>query len=352
MNFSFTKYLFFVLGLLVFQTCPGQTIKFQLSRVNSCNPAGAIDSSFYFLSDKDSNYYSESGVVYLPGPGRYKIFMFTEPATEFPIVEINAQEFYTYVYNEPKIVARSYGIHPQTVYETCGEPIDGYQTDYYPNGNIRIRGTFINGKPKDSLVTFYPNGVVKKRLLFSGKEIFSEEYDSLFNLVKVIHNRNKAYFLTDYDMIEYHGNGKVKLIQSETDGFVLIKEFFQNGQLKTEQAKKYRFEYFENGKLSTRYKWKRKRIKEAGGGHSFEFKVFKTSFDFLGNKLEAISFENWYNKGFQPVLEIKRSDWINKWVKYERGKPVIIARSISVEKYLIYKKNEGVEINNNSTKDF
>lgn len=337
MHFSFTKCLFFVLGLLVFQTCLGQKIKFQLSRVNSCNPAGTIDSSFYFLSDSDSNYYSEDGIVYLPGPGRYKIFMFSEPATEFPIVEINAQKFYTYVYNEPKIVARSYGIHPQTVYEKCGEPIDGYQTDYYPDGNIKIRGTFINGKPKDSLVTFYPNGAVKKRLIFSEKEIFSEEYDSLFNLLKVMHNRNKSYFLIDYDMIEYHTNGKVKLIQSETDGFVLMKEFFYNGQLKTEQAKNYRFEYFENGKLSTWYKWKRKRTKEAGGGHSFEFKVFKKSFDFMGNKLEEISFENWRVKDFQPELDIKRSDWINKWVKYEKEKPVVIARSISVEKLEILK---------------
>lgn len=52
----------------------------------------------------------------------------------------------------------------------------------------------------------------------------------------------------------------------------------------------------------------------------------------MGNKREEISFENWYNKGFLPVLEIKRSDWINKWVKYENGKPVVVAKSIPVEK--------------------
>ena len=48
------------------------------------------------------------------------------------------------------------------VYVKCDIEINGYQEDYYDNGVLKMRGNFKNGRAKDSLVTFYPNGNLEK----------------------------------------------------------------------------------------------------------------------------------------------------------------------------------------------
>ena len=69
---------------------------------------------------------------------------------------------------------------------TIRELAEGYQEDFYPNGNVRIRGNFSEGNPKDSLVLFYSNGAVKTRSHFPLKELIIENYDSLNHLIKVL----------------------------------------------------------------------------------------------------------------------------------------------------------------------
>lgn len=328
------RYVLTILILLGVQISNGQTIRFQFKRVNACNKLGTIDSSWYFLRDeKDSTYNCQDGTVFLSKPGKYQIVMWSELDTKFPVVEITNQELFTYTYNEPKIVIRSYGMHPITVYETCGKPIEGYQEDFYPNGHLKIRGSFQNGEPRDSLVTFYLNGTIKRRLIYFPKEIQIEEYDSQNRLTKVSHNSNKSYYLTDYRTIEYYSNGKVKLKESSLKRLVTIEEYYSNGQLKILQTKKYRREYFENGELSIEYRWKRKRVKEIKGEYRLEFKVFKTIYNPDGNKIEYAVYENWRMLQPQPFFEIKRSDWIYEWTKYENGKEILIAKSISTKNF-------------------
>lgn len=323
-----------IMILLGVQVSNGQTISFQLKRANACNKSGTIDSSWYSLIDEnDSTYNSQDGTVLLPKAGKYRIVMWTEPDTRLQPIEITNQGSYVYTYNEPKIVVRSFGMHPVTVYETCGKPIEGYQEDFYPNGHLKVRGNFQNGKPKDSLVTFYYNGVTERRLTYLPKEILIEEYDSLHNLTRVSHNSNKSYYLTDYKTVEYYGNGKIKLKESSFNRSVTIEEYYPGGQLKIIQTKKYRTEHFENGKISVEYKWKRKKVKEAAQEHRYEFTIHKTTYDLYGNKLEYAVYENWQMIQPQPYLEIKRSDWIDVWTKYENGKDSMIAESISTEDF-------------------
>jgi antitoxin component YwqK of YwqJK toxin-antitoxin module len=327
------RYVLTILFLLGVHASYGQTIRFQFKRVNSCNQEGTIDSSGYFLTDeKGSAYNNLDGSVILPRPGKYKIVMWSEPGTKFPEIEITDQELFTYTYHEPKIVVRSYGMHPITVYETCDKPIEGYQEDFYPNGHFRIRGNFQNGRPKDSIVTFYSNGAVERRLTYFPKNILTQEYDSLNNLTKVSRNK-RSYYLTDYVSIEYYRDGKVKLKESRLKRLVTVEEYYSSGQLKTLQTKKYRKEYYQNGKLSVEYKSKRKRVKEIKGEYRFEFKIFKTAYDFVGNKTEYAVYENWRMLQPQPYFEIRRSDWIDKWYKYENGKNTLIAKSISTKDF-------------------
>lgn len=326
--------------LLTFHFCRGQQVRFQIKRINQCDKVGKIDSSYYFLTDdKDSIYNNESGTVLLPKPGKYSIHYWSKPDTYFPSIIIKDEGPYVYIHSEPKIVMRSYGMHGRLVYEICEKAIEGFQEDYYANGNVRIRGTFVNGKPKDSLVTFYFNGVTNKRVTYFPKEIFIEEFDSSSNLVKVSHNSNKSYYLTDYKTTEYYPTGQVRLKESNRNKLVTIEEFYPNGKIRIIQTKKSRKEYYENGNNKTDYTWKRKKEKVVKRKHCFNYTVTKKMFDESGILLEVQIYEHWGLYQPQPRLELSRSDWINKWVKWENGKEIIIANNEDTEKYFNNRTN-------------
>ncbi len=320
--------------LLTFHFCRGQQVRFQIKRVNQCDEVGKIDSSYYFLTDdKDSIYNNESGTVLLPRTGKYNIHYWSDPETDFPTIIIKEEGPFIYTHPEPKIVIRSYGMHAHYIYETCGKAIEGFQEDYYANGNARIRGTFVNGNPKDSLVTFYFNGVTKRRLTYLPKEIFIEEFDSKSNLVKVSHNSNKSYYLTDYKTTEYYPTGQVRLKESNLNRLVTIEEFYPDGKIRIIQTKKSRIEYYENGNKKIDYTWKRKKHKQAPRKHRFDYTVTKKMFDETGMLLEVQNYDYWGLYQPQPKLEFSNSDWINRWVKWDNGKEIIIANDKDTEKY-------------------
>ena len=335
-----SKLLVFLL-LLISHFCSGQQVKFQIKRINPCDRVGKIDSSdYYYLSDNlDSNYYAESGTVILPGPGVYNVHFWTYRDLPFPKITIQDTGLLIYTFDEPKIILRSYGMHPRFVYENCGTLINGYAEDYYSNGNIRIRGNFQEGKPKDSVVKFFSNGIIEKRWTFLLKEVLIEDFDSSANLIKVSHNSTKSYYLTDYNTTEYYTNGKLKRTESNIQRLVIIEEFYPNGELKTVQTKKYRNEYFENGNKQITFRWKRKKVKEVKNEYRFEFKIRKTEYNLNGDKVEEIVYEEWRLLQPQPILEISNSDWIYKWTKYENGKEIIVANEIATEDFFKINKN-------------
>lgn len=328
------KPLIAILFLTTLNSVYGQGIKFQIKRINPCDRIGKIDSSDYYLSDNlDSTYYGESGVVKLPKPGIYNVHFSTYRDIDFPKINIQDTGLFVYTFHEPKIILRSYGMHPRFVYESCGKLINGYDEDYYSNGNIRIRGNFQEGKPKDSVVTFFSNGIPQKRLTFLPKEIFIEEFDTSANLIKVSHNSNKSYYLTDFNTTEYYTNGKIKRHESNIKRLAIIKEFYPNGQLKIVQTKKYRNEYYENGNKEITITWKRKKVKEIKGEYRFDFKTHKTKYNLDGEKVEEIVYEDWRLLQPQPRLEVSSSDWINKWTKYENNKKIIVANEVAPKDY-------------------
>ena len=320
--------------LLAFHFCQGQQVRFQIKRISPCDSIGKIDSSWYYLSDYlDSTYHSESGTVILPKIGAYNVHFWTYRDLLFPQITIHDTGLMVYSFYEPKIVLRSYGMHPRFVYENCGKLINGYDEDYYSNGNLRIRGNFQEGKPKDSLVTFYSNGVTQKRLTYLPKEVFIEEYDSLSNLTKVSHNSNKSYYLTDYRTTEYYPGGQIRLKESNIDRLVKIEEYYPNGQVKIVQTKKERTEYHVNGQKKIVYTWKRKKQKVIPGEYNFDFTITKKIFDETGLLLEVQVYDYWGLYQPQPRLEFSKSDWINKWVKWDNGKEIIVASDVDTEEY-------------------
>lgn len=323
-----------ILLLLIFNCCCGQQIKFQIKRVTICDSVGKIDTlNDYYLTNLDSIidtlYNSELGTTFLPTLGKYQIHMLSESYTDFPDIDIKVPGLFIYTHYEPKIALRTYGMHLQQTYETCGKPIEGFNEDFYSNGNRRIVGNFSLGKPKDSLVTFYWNGNIQKRFRYLLKETYIEEFDSLSNLIKISHNSNKSFYLSDYKSTQYFENGKIQLNESSFDNLIIIEEYFSNGQLKIKQTKKRRTEYYDNGRIYITYNWNRKKRKGIRNKIQYDFNVYKKTYNEKGKVIEEIVYEEWGLFNQQPKIEVAQSDWIITWTKFENDNKTILAKDVS-----------------------
>lgn len=295
----------FIFVFLFLNVLYGQNVRFQIIRVNPCEKIEKIDSSDYYLykTHFDSVFNNENGIVKLPKPGFYKIHF--SSYYDYKSIEINIPDTGLFIYkiNESKIILRSYGMHPVLVYESCGKLIEGYEEDYYPNGNIKLRGTFLKGRPKDSLLTYFPNGIIKRRLIKLSKENFIQEFDSLGTLLVVRHNSNRSYYLSDFIKKEYYNDGQIKRFERNINRLILFKEYYPNGKLRIEQSKKYRKEYYENGIKKLIYKWKRKNVSLRKGEFKFDYKIQKITYDTNGKKIGKQFFEEKGELFPQPNLE-------------------------------------------------
>lgn len=54
-------------------------------------------------------------------------------------------------------------------YCCCDEKCKGRQIDYYQNGNRRIEGNFVEGKPVGKLIFYHPNGSIQEVHKYSRK---------------------------------------------------------------------------------------------------------------------------------------------------------------------------------------
>ncbi|HMC99763.1 MAG TPA: hypothetical protein VKH37_06415, partial [Ferruginibacter sp.] len=249
-------------------------------------------------------------------------------------IDIFDTGLFVYKLHEPGLVERRSGFHGNYFFMYCGHVVEGYAEDRYEHGNLRLRGNFVKGKPKDSLVSFYSNGVVKRRIHFLAKELLIEDFDSLSRLIKISHNSNKRWYLTDYHWKEFYPNGKIKLIESSVDRLVISKEYYANGNLKKEQTRNHRLEFYPDKKLMRSWYWKVTERNTIGKTIKYDRQISMTKFDEHGKLLESFVCEEWNSAFPQPDLILVRSYWIIKWTKWKNGRPVVIAEDISTEDFL------------------
>lgn len=84
----------------------------------------------------------------------------------------------------PKLLPRQNALHENNRdFYFCGLKASGIVKDFYPNGAIRMEGTFLNGIPISDIRFYNINGeLVKKEIYKSGKYIDSKFY----------HNKDKS----------------------------------------------------------------------------------------------------------------------------------------------------------------
>lgn len=337
-------FLTLIIITIIFQNGYSQGVSFQLYRIK-CDNIERLDSGNYYLKNLatgfETNFQNVNGIVNLPDTGRYQIYIYYEPDTDLEPIHIKETGLFQYKYYEPKILVRQYGMygHGPAVYEECGVPINGFKEDFYPNGKTRIRGNFENGRPTDSLVTFYKNGVTERRLTFLSKEVVIEEYDSLNNRISVSRNSNKSYFLTDYITTDFYPNGELKKVESKNNKLLLIKAFYPNGAIEINQTKNNRTEYYGSGRIRTSYTWEKKRKRVIYDECKNDFIITMISYDTLGQISEKIVFKEWCPIIPQPNLDITKSDWILNWVIYKQGKETLVTKDIYTKKYFNQSEN-------------
>jgi hypothetical protein len=323
----------------VFST-KGQGIRFQLIRKDFCTGLSHIDSTGYSLIDKRNDttysafYLSKNGVLSLPRVGTYFISTYYIDSLFTDIkIEIKDTGLFVYNFKEPKLGGE---IDPTIVdpflqYITCGHLANGYQEDFYANGNFRIRGNFVNGRPLDSVITFYSNGAPETRRTYFKKQVVIEKYDSLFNLVE-LSKKKRGYYLSHYKKTFFFANKKIKLKENRKKGICKLKEYYANGNIKTIQTETKRIEYYPNKKTSCSYKWQR--VKDATT-NDFKFIIYKTALDSNGKIEEQQVYEYWFynDKIYQPNLDINKSDWIVLWRKEKDGVATTICEDMLTKDY-------------------
>lgn len=124
---------------------------------------------------------------------------------------------------------------------------------YYPDGKIRYKGYFVEGKPQGELIRYYPEGTVQARLNHQGDTVkavlYSRngEYTSTGYYVRQTKNGSWKYAKGNQVLsIEEYRNDLLngKSVRYGEDGQVLEQKIWKGGQLDGTWSL-----YYRNGKL-------------------------------------------------------------------------------------------------------
>lgn len=251
--------------------------------VNNCSDSN-INNIEWFLIDNDENIYSPLGKldknIKLPRKGYYRLF-----------TKNSLEEFDIFIKEEGKILDT---ILLQTLvfnqyvgssnYTFCDSLANGKLEDYYLNENKRIRGTFKNGQPVDTLIEYYESGQIKKVFIPNNEGWESWQYYEngiLKNEISIKENFEKNYYET----------GQIKEIWDRKKDF--LRGYYSNGLVMFEGNRKRHKYYSEKGIKIGEIKKRRYRKLEREMNIGKEYKKVKYNkykmkfFDIFG-KLEKV----------------------------------------------------------------
>ncbi len=320
------KKLLIIFLLLFSSTVFAQQIWFQMQRVNYCTKTVTVDSSIYYLVDKFGvNYRNIAGKVWLKEKGTYEIYYPKSMNTVFPTIHITDNET-VYTYIEPKIrfAAKNWGMS----FQNCEGLLNGFHEDFYENGNPHIRGNFVNGLPKDSLVMFYYNGHIKRSTYYLSTLNIIQEYDSLGTLRKVSRNSNKLPVITDYNATTFFENGSLQSrekVKNRSSNYV---EYYPSRKLKTTLTKNKRTEYFTDGSPEMVFTWKHRNLKD-GSLMKRGFEIRKIVYTEKGQIKEDLKYFSQQGNIKQPKLNFNDADYIFYWKKYnDLGEEKVLYKNV------------------------
>lgn len=142
-------------------------------------------------------------------------------------------------------------IHSPTVFECKTGPCNGFKVSHHPNGQIQIIGRFENGKPIDSVVTYFYNGQAQDRRYYSEGKL----------------NRSLTYFENgqlqrDLNWVKmketrFYPDNKIASVTSFRKKYYQ-RIYYPPGQLKVDENRKNKKTFSESGAIKT--VWTRKEV--------------------------------------------------------------------------------------------
>lgn len=246
---------------------------------------GRIDSSIVFILDNKAylgfNEPFEIPYFSLPDTGAYIIY------TMFEMRTIHVQEagvlrdtFYKPRFSEDLMVG-SGGAYR---YYYCGEEAEGNLQDYYPNGGLRIEGTFKNSFAIDSVKLYYESGGVKEIRIRHLKKHFRFHENGV---IASFHDWQKG------DYRDYYPSGQISEIGNYIEKKAFNRKYFENGGLKSFKKRNLKLDYYQNGIIKRRIKRKRINILETMFSDFWpkEYKYKEILRDSSGQTLRKISWQ-------------------------------------------------------------
>ena len=150
------------------------------------------------------------------------------------------------------------------IYDSTGEPCDGFHTDYYDKEKrkMRVTGRFRNGLPTGTVRGYHENGVIKFSYIPYGKKYkyFGRKYN--YCLYKEYsENGSCIRYTDDIKGVERKYNVDGSLISvlyylRKRSGLTHYEDYYAGGKKKTVISDGNKFDYDENGRL--RRFWTRK----------------------------------------------------------------------------------------------
>jgi antitoxin component YwqK of YwqJK toxin-antitoxin module len=295
-----------------------QSIWFQLHRTDGCTNETKIDSTDYYLIDKNgTGYRNTEGTVWLPATGEYEIFYVNRQDNHaYPMIQITGNKNF-YNHYDGKVKLNYTDLLGNSFFDDCSGRLNGYKEDYFENGAVSLKGNFVQGEPKDSLLLFYPNGTVRRHIAYLKKEVYTREYDSLANLIKVSYKSKKrtnpdAFY---YSATVYYPDGGVKMIEKKNSDFTIQTTYYPDKNIQAELKKDKKIEYYPDGNIQTETKWKIKADKNLPL-FFYKYEIVKKTFYKDGKTSEEIAYQMLQGGRRQPELSLSKAIYFIHWKRF------------------------------------
>lgn len=171
-----------------------------------------VDAPVWWISDSAGGYTSDNmflETVTLPQSGHYRLHLLT--LEETISIFVPDEKRVTDTIYLPELEFNQYIGYSE--YTFCDSLANGELESYFQNGRVKLKGTFMDGQPSDTLFEYYSDGQLK--------ELFVPDKKG-------------------WNMTRYFNNGQIESVYDVKKRFE--KEYYPNGQLRIERnwTKKYR----------------------------------------------------------------------------------------------------------------
>lgn len=152
---------------------------------------------------------------------------------------------------EVDTISEVYYMHGPTVFECKAGPCNGYKVSYHPSGQIYIIGSFENGKPMDSVITYFESGQIQDRRYYTENKLDrSLTYYPSGQLQRDLNWQKKKE-------TRFYPNNKIESVTSFRKKY-FQKIYYPSGQLKVDENRKMKKTFSASGKITTI--WTRKEV--------------------------------------------------------------------------------------------